>query len=141
MSSTAIRIDNQWEAELLQWTIDHCDSPGSYSNIDFEEGWGMIDEYGLKFIRRILSEFLLTCNANPTPGGNKRSNEAIEGDIAKPFGYKGYASLYTISYKIAQINFPTNNALELYQRFGIYYITFMPSPSICYYDCIFFCHL
>lgn len=117
MTSTAIRIDEQREAELLQWTIDHCDSPGTYSNIDFEEGWGMIDEYGLKFIRTILSEFLVTSNANPTPGSSKRSTDAIEKDIAKPFGYKGYVSLYTISYKIAQINnFPTNSALELYQR-------------------------
>ena len=117
--SSAIHIDEQREGELLQWTINHCggeassDSLSNYSYIDFEEGWRMIDEYGLRFIRTILSEFLVNSNATQT--------DAIEKDISKPFGYKGYVSLYTISYKISQSNISAaDTALELYNRYNFH---------------------
>lgn len=124
--SSAIRIDEQREGELLQWTINQCggapsssDSSSSYSHIDFEEGWRMIDEFGLRFIRTILSEFLV--NSNATPTGSTHKTDAIANDISKPFGYKGYVSLYTISYKIAQSNISAADAaLELYNRYSFH---------------------
>ena len=97
------------EAELLRWTINHCDGSNSPSSrIDFEEGWQMIEEYGLKVLRQMLAEFMI----------NRLKSSSANAKIIKPFGSKGVSSLYTISFKMltGTLSTASDPAYELYNR-------------------------
>ena len=65
------------EIFLLAWATNSC---SSNSVVGLEEGWDILDRYGIQIIQRFLG-----------------SNSSTE----KPVGTKGFTSLYTISYKLS----------------------------------------
>lgn len=65
------------ERFLQAWTSNSCSNE---SIISLEEGWDILDRYGIKMIEKSLV-----------------SNSTTE----MPMGTKGFASLYTISYKLS----------------------------------------
>lgn len=65
------------EIFLLSWATNSC---SSNSVVGLEEGWDILDRYGIQIIQRFLG-----------------SNSSAE----KPVGTKGFTSLYTISYKLS----------------------------------------
>ena len=82
---------------LLTWTLKNC---AGNSIVDLEEGWDLLNRYGIKIIHRFIN--------------GKTSN----GETNKPIGPKGFASLYTISYKlstVSRINL-IDYARDLYDR-------------------------
>ena len=82
---------------LLAWTLKNC---AGNSVVGLEEGWDLLNRYGIEVIHRFLNR--------------KTSN----GESKKPIGSKGFASLYTISYKlstVSRINL-IDHARDLYDR-------------------------
>lgn len=82
---------------LLMWTLKNC---ADDSVLGIEEGWNLLNSYGL----RVLHKFL--------------SAETSASETDKPIGTKGFASLYTISYKLCTTNSPSmvDHARDLYNR-------------------------
>lgn len=65
------------EALLLSWTMKSC---SDNSSISLEEGWDILDRFGLKMIQAFLTG---------------------DDSAVKPIGTKAFTSLYTIAYKLS----------------------------------------
>ena len=69
------------EHYLLEWTTECCTAKNVVS---LEEGWRILNNYGIKVIHRYLETM----------------NSMCDNEKQKPLGSKGFTSLYTISYKL-----------------------------------------
>lgn len=82
----------QREQELLDWVLRKCNTDEA---ITLEEGWERIETHGIRVLYQVLK------------GENTESS---------PFGTRGYASLYTISYKLCSHAGMSDHSRALYDR-------------------------
>eukprot|EP01038_Epipyxis_sp_PR26KG_P011415 gene11415-15298_t len=102
---------NEREMFLLQYAAKLC-SNSSDSKIDFDDSWNIIRAYGLDVIQNMIKEFILLKRLIIVQQSTQSSQSSSTGNQLnkfeeKPFGSKGYSSLYTIAYKLV-ISHPTS---------------------------------
>jgi len=110
------------ETALLQWITDRCNS---MEPIGLEEGWQKIKECGIDILEMVLtigrkgrmkaSEIKLS---HSMAVNDKSVQEMQKKREAKPFGCKGYSSLYTISYRMCSHAGNMDWSNQLYERYG-----------------------
>ena len=82
------------ESELLAWVTNICQTG---EEIELEEGWAKIESYGTNVLEAILK------------------GEVQE---SKPFGTRGYSSIYTLSYRMCSQPAAKDWSEDLYRRHG-----------------------
>ena len=106
------------ESALLEWTTSHCQDG---RDIDMDLSWNMIQENGLDVITAVLNDFLL----------NRVKKDMYK--ECRPFGTRGYMSLYTIALRIVESN-PTNGShspgSECCDRILTFIQSYLSSPAI-----------
>lgn len=110
------------ETALLEWTTNKCNT---MEPIDLEEGWEKIKDCGIDVLEYVLksgsqkkataSEIKLDHNQNKA---DKAVKEMQMKRMVRPFGSKGYSSLYTISYRMCSHAGNMDWSEQLYQRYG-----------------------
>lgn len=79
---------------LLSWTTERCTN----NSFDLEEGWKILDTYGIQVIQRFLT------------------GKSLSIEKEKPMGTKAFSSLYTISFKLCTTAKQCDYSKDLYDR-------------------------